>query len=170
MARIISPLDQNSCARGAYTQLWEGFWLRSPYQVASFIAECKALEQQFQEGPGGGDTLQEGLVAITALREELTEFKRRAADLNNAENLFSLPVTAFSTLDRLDRDVSEQEKVYALYSDHDAALQEWASQLWVKVDFQVGRAGASWRAMPSRSQAAAGCRCSRIQSASYCNT
>ena len=111
-------------------------------QVASFISDCKVLRQRFQEGPAAGDTaLQEGVEAITALREEVEQFKRRAAELNNAENLFSLPLTAFPVLDKLERDIKEQEQVYILYADHDAMLQEWASRLWAKVDFQVGTAG-----------------------------
>lgn len=107
-------------------------------QVASFIAECKALHQRFQEGPAALDiSLTEGLDAITEIQEEVSAFKRRAADLNNAENLFSLPITAFSVLDRLERDVSELQKVYSLYADHNTMVKEWAAQPWAKVDFQV---------------------------------
>lgn len=109
------------------------------FQVARFISECKALQQQFQEVVASADTdLQDGLKAVTALRKDINEFKRRGVDLNNAENLFSLPVTPFTILNRLDKDVSEQEAIYALYADHDAMMKERASQLWAKVDFQVG--------------------------------
>ncbi|OEH75761.1 axonemal 1-beta dynein heavy chain dynein heavy related protein [Cyclospora cayetanensis] len=106
-------------------------------EVAAFIDECKALQRRFQEGTESADTtLQEGLGVITAIRKELAEFKRRAADLNSAENMFSLPLTNFPVLDTLERDIGEHEQLYTLYTDHDAIIKEWASRHWAKVDFQ----------------------------------
>lgn len=75
---------------------------------------------------------------MTALEEEIVEFKARAAELNNAENLFSLPVTAFTILDKLEGEVKQQGQIFTLFADHDVMVKEWASQLWAKVDFQVG--------------------------------
>ncbi|KAL8431248.1 hypothetical protein ACSSS7_005396 [Eimeria intestinalis] len=107
-------------------------------QVSDFIAECKALQQRFEAGPAGVETeLEEGLEAIRDLQEEISAFKRRAADLNSAENLFSLPISPFPVLERLEQDVHELHKVYALYADHDSMVKEWAGQLWAKVDLQV---------------------------------
>ncbi|KAL8274185.1 hypothetical protein Esti_001870 [Eimeria stiedai] len=106
-------------------------------QVSDFMAECKALQQRFEAGPASVETkLEEGLEAVTDLQEEIAAFKRRAADLNSAENLFSLPISRFPVLERLDQDVIELQKVYALYADHDSSVKEWAGQLWTKVDFQ----------------------------------
>ncbi|CDI85908.1 hypothetical protein EPH_0064790 [Eimeria praecox] len=107
-------------------------------EVADFMVECKALQQKFQDLSSSVDTpLTEGRQAMLALEEDIVEFKARAADLNNAENLFSLPVTAFTILDKLEEDVKQQGQIYALFADHDAMVKEWASQLWAKVDFQA---------------------------------
>lgn len=104
------------------------------------MTECKALQKKFEEGPASSDiSLQDGFESVAELQAEIAEFKTRAAELNSAENLFCLPITAFSALDRLERDTSELQKIYALYADHHAQVQEWASQLWAKVDFQVSK-------------------------------
>ncbi|KAL8426027.1 hypothetical protein Efla_001945 [Eimeria flavescens] len=109
----------------------------------NFITECKALQQRFKTGPAFVEaTLEAGLEEISRLHEEISAFKQRAADLNNAENLFSLPITSFSTLEAVDRDVSELQKVYSLYLDHESAIKEWANKLWDKVDFQELQKGA----------------------------
>ncbi|KAL8448543.1 hypothetical protein Emed_003723 [Eimeria media] len=118
-------------------------------------------EQQIRKLPGAWKDLRNlahqrkrQLVAIKAkfalekqheardLQEEISAFKRRAADLNSAENLFSLPISPFPVLERLDQDVTELQKVYALYADHDALVKEWAGQLWANVDFQELQKGA----------------------------
>ncbi|CDJ60958.1 hypothetical protein EMWEY_00008520 [Eimeria maxima] len=103
-----------------------------------FMVECKALQQKFQDLSSSVDTpLTEGRQAMIALEEEIAEFKTKAAELNNAENLFSLPVTAFTILDKLDGEVKQQGQIFALFADHDTMVNEWASQLWAKVDFQA---------------------------------
>ncbi|KAL8455337.1 hypothetical protein Emag_000819 [Eimeria magna] len=96
--------------------------------------------QRFEAGPAAVETkLEEGLKAIRDLQEEISAFKRRAADLNSAENLFSIPISPFPVLERLEQDVIELQKVYALYADHDSLVKEWAGQLWANVDFQAYR-------------------------------
>ncbi|CDI78970.1 hypothetical protein EAH_00009160 [Eimeria acervulina] len=108
-------------------------------EVADFMVACKALQQKFRDLSSSVDTpLAEGRQAMTALEEEIVEFKARAAELNNAENLFSLPVTAFTILDKLEGEVKQQGQIFTLFADHDVMVKEWASQLWAKVDFQVG--------------------------------
>ncbi|CDJ47273.1 Axonemal 1-beta dynein heavy chain dynein heavy chain, related [Eimeria brunetti] len=106
-------------------------------EVADFMVECKALQQKFQDLSSSVDTpLAEGRQAMMALEEDIVEFKARAAELNSAENLFSLPITAFTILDKLEGEVKQQGQIFALFADHDVMVKEWASQLWAKVDFQ----------------------------------
>ncbi|CDJ69901.1 hypothetical protein ENH_00076170 [Eimeria necatrix] len=123
-------------------------------EVAAFIAECKRLQQKFQDISSSVDIpLKQGLEAIRGLREEVEDFKQRAAELNNAEDLFSLPVTEFNILDKLEADLNLQYQIFSLYADHDAMVQEWATQLWAKVDFQeemklekdIAKIESSWR-------------------------
>ncbi|KAF0719904.1 Aste57867_701 [Aphanomyces stellatus] len=102
----------------------------------SFATECKSMRSEFfSNGPGATSSdLDKGLELVQDFKKRLGVFKTRRQELVNAENLFSLPLTAYPELQEITEALEKQELIYSLYTEQKDFITAMASVLWVELD------------------------------------
>ncbi|OQR86956.1 flagellar inner arm dynein 1 heavy chain alpha [Achlya hypogyna] len=104
--------------------------------TAAFATDCKAMRVDFfSTGPGGplGD-LDRGLELVHEFKARLAAFKNKRQELVNAENLFSLPLTAYPELQEVADALEKHEAVYALYIEQKEFITGMSGVLWGELD------------------------------------
>jgi dynein heavy chain len=113
-------------------------------QVLEFTKECKELLQQFRhEGPGSADiNLDDGAELMKRFDVKVKQSQKKREELVKAQTLFNLPIQAYPELSQLEKDLKILGKVYKVYLDHSAMVNECSNTLWTKVDIAALRKNA----------------------------
>ncbi|PNF33091.1 Dynein heavy chain 10, axonemal [Cryptotermes secundus] len=100
--------------------------------IADFVVRFE------EEGPGSvGQDLDSGLLRMDEYRPLLLKLEEKRLDLVNAEMLFDLPLTDYSSFIKCKTDMEGFEEIYKLYKEQKAACEVWSKTLWVNFNPEV---------------------------------
>ena len=92
----------------------------------------------YEEGPGSvGTDLEKGMERMKLFRDDVARLEGDRQELANAEKLFDLPITMYSNLTEVQKQMNGLEMVYSLYQEQTAAREAWSETLWSNLNIQV---------------------------------
>lgn len=108
-------------------------------QIGDFGLKIKAFAEKFaHHGPGSvGDDLDLGSKLLKIYREELHKLEHDKQELTNAERLFNLPISSYTSLIQVQKEMRGLEDLYKLYEDQKKSRTEWAETLWRDLDITI---------------------------------
>jgi dynein heavy chain len=88
-------------------------------QIGDFGVKIKAFAEKFaQHGPGSvSDDLDMGVKLLKSYREELHKLEHEKQELTNAERLFNLPISSYTSLLQVQKEMKGLEELYKLYEE-----------------------------------------------------
>jgi dynein heavy chain len=107
-------------------------------QVTEFAESSMALLEEFKTtGPGLPDIdLDEGVKLMKTFQQTMVEKAAMRDELVLAEKLFNLPLTSYPELTEVERELRNLSQIYAVYSDHVAAVTTFSGMLWGELDIK----------------------------------
>jgi len=113
-------------------------------QAVDFQEELKDLKRAFYgSGPGAPSIeLEKGVELVEEYQKQLVECNRKKADLINAENLFSLPMTSYPILQELSGELDRLSKIYDLFREQREFQESMSAMLWSDLDINALNTGA----------------------------
>ncbi len=108
-------------------------------QISDFGVKLNIFAEKFAlNGPGSvGNDLDLGLKLLKTFREELKKLEDAKQELTNAERLFNLPISSYSALVQVQKEMRGLEELYKLYDEQKKSRLEWAETLWRDLDIQI---------------------------------
>jgi dynein heavy chain len=108
-------------------------------QISDFGSKLKAFAEKFaRHGPGSvGEDLDLGVKLLKQYKDELTKLENDKQELTNAERLFNLPISNYSALHQVQKEMRGLEDLYKLYEEQKKARQEWSETLWRDLNVQL---------------------------------
>ncbi len=108
-------------------------------QISDFGVKLNIFAEKFAlNGPGSvGNDLDTGLKLLKTFRDELKKLEDAKQELTNAERLFNLPISSYSALVQVQKEMRGLEELYKLYDDQRKSRLEWAETLWRDLDIQL---------------------------------
>jgi dynein heavy chain len=116
--------------------------------VMSFSTDLKDMLREFESsGPGQSSTsLPDGVELCNNYRKQVGESLRKREELVNAEKLFGLEfysTTGYPELNSVNSQLTQLEKIYDQYSDHQGFVEEMSSMLFAQLDIEALEKGAN---------------------------
>lgn len=107
--------------------------------VEPFVKSVNELIELFEtNGPGVvGENLDVGLKLMDEFEEKIKNFEKRRIELIEAEKLFDVPVTDYTTFDKMQEDFQNYKLIYELYIEQKACRESWGQTLWVDLNPQL---------------------------------
>ncbi|XP_071945421.1 dynein axonemal heavy chain 10-like [Antedon mediterranea] len=105
-------------------------------QIGGFGKELANFQDKFKmEGPGAvGNDLDKGLELLEKYKKEVAAYDRDRQELANAEKLFDLPITSYTELMQVQKEMNGLDQIYTIYKEQKAAREEWAQTLWANLN------------------------------------
>ncbi|XP_019908369.3 dynein heavy chain 10, axonemal [Esox lucius] len=112
-------------------------------QIGEFKQELSIFAESFHmHGPGAvGDSLEDGVTVMETYETELAKIESRRQQLTNAEKLFDLPITMYTELQNVQKEMNGLRQIYEIYKSQKAAKMEWSQTLWVNLNIQLLQEG-----------------------------
>ncbi|GAB1598225.1 dynein axonemal heavy chain 10 isoform X2 [Argonauta hians] len=112
-------------------------------QVHDFSSRLKEFYQRFKtEGPGTvGQDLNKGVNMMKDYSREVARFETERQELGNAEKLFDLPITLYSDLLFVQKEMVSLEALYKIHVNQKQAREEWSNTLWSNLNIQLLQTG-----------------------------
>uniref|UniRef100_A0AAY5K1P1 AAA+ ATPase domain-containing protein n=1 Tax=Esox lucius TaxID=8010 RepID=A0AAY5K1P1_ESOLU len=109
-------------------------------QIGEFKQELSIFAESFHmHGPGAvGDSLED---VMETYETELAKIESRRQQLTNAEKLFDLPITMYTELQNVQKEMNGLRQIYEIYKSQKAAKMEWSQTLWVNLNIQLLQEG-----------------------------
>jgi dynein heavy chain len=96
-----------------------------------------AMKRAYQDkGPGISGDLDNGLLLVAEYADEVARAQARKAELQNAQNLFGLPMTPFPDLQWVSADLDKLKEVYGLYQEQRDFQDACGSTLWGELEIK----------------------------------
>jgi dynein heavy chain len=94
-------------------------------QISDFGMKLKAFAEKFaKHGPGSvGDDLDLGVKLLKAYKDELHKLEMDKQELTNAERLFNLPISSYSALQQVQKEMKGLDELYKLYEEQKVRLE-----------------------------------------------
>uniref|UniRef100_A0A4W5NCU9 Dynein axonemal heavy chain 10 n=1 Tax=Hucho hucho TaxID=62062 RepID=A0A4W5NCU9_9TELE len=111
-------------------------------QIETYKQELTIFAESFNmHGPGAvGDNLEKGKLMGT-YETELAKIEAGRQELANAEKLFDLPITMYTELQNVQKEMKGLRQIYEIYKSQKAAKTEWSQTLWVNLNIQLLQEG-----------------------------
>ena len=113
-------------------------------QVEQFKKEIEeAYEVYRATGPNSEVPLKEGFEALKMSKMQISEFNKQREEFVLAEKLFSLPISTYPLLIKMEENNKLLDQVYSVYDEHTTQVNEWSTLSWNKLDINALLKGAS---------------------------
>uniref|UniRef100_A0A8C8G323 AAA+ ATPase domain-containing protein n=1 Tax=Oncorhynchus tshawytscha TaxID=74940 RepID=A0A8C8G323_ONCTS len=111
-------------------------------QIETYKQELTVFAESFNmHGPGAvGDNLEKGKLMGT-YETELAKIEAGRQELANAEKLFDLPITMYTELQNVQKEMKGLRQIYEIYKSQKAAKTEWSQTLWANLNIQLLQEG-----------------------------
>uniref|UniRef100_A0A674DLM6 Dynein axonemal heavy chain 10 n=1 Tax=Salmo trutta TaxID=8032 RepID=A0A674DLM6_SALTR len=112
-------------------------------QIETYKQELTIFAESFNmHGPGAvGDNLEKGVTVMGTYETELAKIEAGRQELANAEKLFDLPITMYTELQNVQKEMKGLRQIYEIYKSQKAAKTEWSQTLWVNLNIQLLQEG-----------------------------
>lgn len=112
----------------------EQFAEQTVSDVKKLQYEFAELVLEFDNGPGKGNIdLNDGLTIIESIKAKLEEKQSIRRYLLRSEKLFDIPITSYPELVELDNRMNTIGKIFDIYGEWKAKVEEWARTLWDEI-------------------------------------
>ena len=113
-------------------------------QVEQFKKEIEeAYEVYRATGPNSEVPLKEGFEALKMSKLQISEFNKQREEFVLAEKLFSLPISTYPLLIKMEENNKLLDQIYSVYDEHTTQVNEWSTLSWNKLDINALLKGAS---------------------------
>ncbi|XP_035641685.1 dynein axonemal heavy chain 10 [Oncorhynchus keta] len=112
-------------------------------QIETYKQELTVFAESFNmHGPGAvGDNLEKGVTVMETYETELAKIEAGRQELANAEKLFDLPITMYTELQNVQKEMKGLRQIYEIYKSQKAAKTEWSQTLWANLNIQLLQEG-----------------------------
>ncbi|XP_069565682.1 dynein axonemal heavy chain 10 [Brachyistius frenatus] len=125
------------------TGVKKSFTVTTKDKIADFQQDLSGFAESFNmHGPGAvGDDLDKGLNIMGKYEADLAKTVAVRQDLTNAEKLLNLPVTTYSAVTSIQKEMNGLRQIYDVYKAQKDAQTEWSQTLWVDLNIQLLQEG-----------------------------
>ncbi|XP_014674920.1 PREDICTED: dynein heavy chain 10, axonemal-like [Priapulus caudatus] len=108
-------------------------------QIAQFGNELAVFAERFHsEGPGAvGLDLDKGVEMLKRYNQEVQMYENQRQELGNAEKLFDLSITMYPDLNKVSKEMTGLQLIYAVYEEQKKTRESWSQTLWANLNIQV---------------------------------
>ena len=88
-------------------------------QISDFGSKLKSFAEKFaMNGPGSvGEDLDLGIKILKVFKDELTKLEYEKQELTNAERLFNLPISSYTALVHVQKEMRGLDEIYKLFDE-----------------------------------------------------
>eukprot|EP00466_Bigelowiella_natans_P011733 jgi/Bigna1/49976/estExt_Genewise1.C_620014 len=117
------------------------YTLKRMEQFKEMVAKCFVeFQRDGPMTPSEENTqmdLNYGLQKLKHFRKEIGKLGEMRDNFGRCEILFNIPPQAYPTLYKMESQMVELEKIYAIYTEFQAKVESWSTTLWVNLDAKV---------------------------------
>lgn len=108
-------------------------------EVKQFVPDVQSFRQEWElEGPMvPGLDPNDALERLRKFKQKFEPRKKKWERLSSAEDLFGLPVTQFTELEKTEKELNLMDKLYSLYSSVQTTLESYKDYQWNEVAANV---------------------------------
>nr|XP_046243361.1 dynein axonemal heavy chain 10 [Scatophagus argus] len=125
------------------TEVKRSFTVITNEKTEEFKQELSIFAESFNmHGPGAmGDDLDKGLTIMGTYEADLAKIVAGRQELANAEKLLDLPITVYSEVNNIQKQMKGLRQIYDIYKAQKDAKSEWSKTLWVDLNIHLLQEG-----------------------------